>query len=793
MSQQYFNEAKAATDTAQYSEAMNKAIVQLAQRKQERYNQQIDEEGNPSFDRMHDDIVNIGNNISSDISGTLRSPTVAAKFKESFGGLMANTQVEALSQARKQQEDYVNSQADASFKTLGNYASTGSIIDAVGGTQEYSRQLDSLVANGAMTFAVAEKRKEAFNQWVSENRTRRMIQSDPTVMSEALSPNSDGEVLKANAISLNEDKRNQLHEEAVRANEHQLRLRQATESARIDSIKDLYSETDKLIERGGVPDPQVIATMKNAAEGTPFSQKIAELQDKASRVTLFSGLSSIERNAVLTSMRSKGELTSDYELYSRIDGKLQEAQNKDIYSFAISQNLVPAPAPLDVNGDIRGQLAQRRGTLAVIQSHYGQKAVGVTSDELDALVSKANSLPPSDKAKFFGDIVGGLGSKSIDLFSKMAKNGNRSDALIGSLVLDGRQDLASKILAGKQFMQEGTLKLGPVFDKNSALEASDTLPPTSNPAFEADIVDMAKAVYAQKTAVAKDFTQVFNSDRWKNSLQEVMGGETIKVSTKDAGWFDSGSKIVPPVKDMDAKGFQSWLGTVSDSNINAAGGWAGWTSGMSDQLQKAKFEQAGLGKYLVLLPSKMSSTGYSPVQDSKGQMFILDYDMIRDLQSGAPSTMISAPAQAPTRISDLLDKLTFKPALTSVTPDLEGHIQAAAQQHGVDPKLLRAVIQQESKGNINAVSSKGAVGPMQLMPGTAKELGVQNINDPASNIDGGAKYLSQLLSKYQGNIPKALAAYNAGPGAVDKAGGVPNFKETRQYVRNIVNNLAKQK
>ena len=111
-------------------------------------------------------------------------------------------------------------------------------------------------------------------------------------------------------------------------------------------------------------------------------------------------------------------------------------------------------------------------------------------------------------------------------------------------------------------------------------------------------------------------------------------------------------------------------------------------------------------------------------------------------------------------------------------------IQQAAEATGVDPALIEAVMNVESGGNIGAPSSKGAIGLMQLMPDTAQELGVDPAR-PEENVLGGAKYLGQLLKKYGGDEDKALAAYNAGMGKVDKAGGVPNFKETKEYVAKV--------
>jgi peptidoglycan DL-endopeptidase CwlO len=126
--------------------------------------------------------------------------------------------------------------------------------------------------------------------------------------------------------------------------------------------------------------------------------------------------------------------------------------------------------------------------------------------------------------------------------------------------------------------------------------------------------------------------------------------------------------------------------------------------------------------------------------------------------------------------------------LSSATPGAQQLITAAAAKYGVDPNLALAVAKQESGYNQSAKSSAGAIGIMQLMPATAAGLGVDP-TDAAQNVDGGVRLLSQLIQQYNGDTSFALAAYNAGPGAVAKYGGIPPYPETQNYVASILSSV----
>ncbi|HEV8397723.1 MAG TPA: lytic transglycosylase domain-containing protein [Vicinamibacterales bacterium] len=172
-----------------------------------------------------------------------------------------------------------------------------------------------------------------------------------------------------------------------------------------------------------------------------------------------------------------------------------------------------------------------------------------------------------------------------------------------------------------------------------------------------------------------------------------------------------------------------------------------------------------------LAPASVSAQIYA-WRDANGTLVLSDREL------NTPTKIYEVPG-APSYRTTMAD------AAAAPSPRFDDLVVAHAQRHALRPELVRAVIQVESGYNPMATSPKGAMGLMQLMPATARALGVCNPYDPEENIRGGTAYLRRLLDKYEGNEQLALAAYNAGSGAVDRYGNVPPYRETRDYVRRV--------
>jgi len=166
----------------------------------------------------------------------------------------------------------------------------------------------------------------------------------------------------------------------------------------------------------------------------------------------------------------------------------------------------------------------------------------------------------------------------------------------------------------------------------------------------------------------------------------------------------------------------------------------------------------------------------------------------RDLNAPAvPEKSTETLATAPAAMNPSLPAAAPPTPASTRPADIAEAVNSASGRYRIDPDLVNSVIRAESGFKVHAISPKGAQGLMQLMPGTASNLGVSNAFDPNANVDGGTRYLRELLERYNFDLVKALAAYNAGPHRVEQYGGVPPYLETRKYVASIVRDFNRKK
>jgi hypothetical protein len=241
-------------------------------------------------------------------------------------------------------------------------------------------------------------------------------------------------------------------------------------------------------------------------------------------------------------------------------------------------------------------------------------------------------------------------------------------------------------------------------------------------------------------------------------------------------------------ENADSKPASATNSTTSDTGLvywsNTAHRWKP-VPPMYSHSRRAAQTAADEVRYLIRRAAQQNSNFAS-----SGNALTLASEQVRDQQT----TAINSKSARSTSMLSSADRSqsSFPPTATYTFTQnpierqwIDSLVDQAASRHDVDPNLVRAIIKVESNFNPHAVSRKGAVGLMQLMPGTAKSLKVTNPYDPRQNVDAGVRHFKQLLDSYHGNLELSLAAYNAGATAVQRSRGVPNFGETRNYVQRI--------
>jgi soluble lytic murein transglycosylase-like protein len=229
------------------------------------------------------------------------------------------------------------------------------------------------------------------------------------------------------------------------------------------------------------------------------------------------------------------------------------------------------------------------------------------------------------------------------------------------------------------------------------------------------------------------------------------------------------------------------LGMVVLLSVGAMQAWATDVATLRNGFTIRHESRAPLGETTRLF---LTADGSSFVDVPTAEIVQIEPDLSAPV---APEKPAEALATAPGATNPTLVNTAPPTPASSHPVDITEAVNSASGRYRIDPDLVNSVIRAESGFKIHAVSPKGAQGLMQLMPGTASKLGVPNAFDPEANVDGGTRYLRELLERYNFDLVKALAAYNAGPHRVEQYGGVPPYLETRKYVASIVRDFNRKK
>ncbi|WP_067712213.1 lytic transglycosylase domain-containing protein [Ferroacidibacillus organovorans] len=300
--------------------------------------------------------------------------------------------------------------------------------------------------------------------------------------------------------------------------------------------------------------------------------------------------------------------------------------------------------------------------------------------------------------------------------------------------------------------------------------ASQALPSSGLTAFQSALLQtIAQTELSGLSALSLSGSLSGTSMTSGSSLTSLLGGTSGSSLTSLLGGT-SGSSLTSLLGGMSGSSLTSLLGGMSGT---ASGGLLGGTSSQLLSLMLATAAQSGSTANLSNLAAALGGvTGFSSGSS-------LSPATLQTL--GAPMQTFSNPSSAETPSSS---------SGSATTAHYEAMIAALAPQYGLSPSLVSAVVKQESNFSANATSQAGAMGLMQLMPQTAQSLGVTNAYDPVQNLQAGMSYLSQLIHRYHGDVPLALAAYNAGPSTVDAFGGIPPYPETQNYVSSIMQSVS---
>ena len=630
---QYFQEAKAADQTAKYSKAYQKALVDFNTQAEERIAQKVDEEGNPTYETLSDDIGNLGNGVIDEVAGGIIDPEVAARFRNSFGQVVATRQVGSLATARSQQRQFAEESIADSLSTISNQAVVQGDTDLDLYIRQSDQILDSGVASGAISPQQRHSLAERFRAEVTGSRVKSLIEQDPYSALERLKEEGS-----ADQFGLRENERRKYVSDAERQIQRIEAAQRSEQKAKLQEIKGNLKDVEKVINTGLDPGEDSIDNIINMTKGTPLEAEAMRLVEKKRVIQSFSTMSPNARQITLDKLKGQTTTAGQLEIHktlSKVHNSIEAAKKDDIVGFHMQQGLGQQIAPLNLQDDLPGQLQQRRALSARIEAQYGVENSGLTKIEISTIKENLTKGTIQEQAVLMGQIVQGYGEKSYEVFSDLAKQGAIQQAYAGSLIAEGNEEAARLLLTGIDLRKNKRIEMPAKTDITEHMSTHGNLPQYGDPTQRAEMVKAATNAYAALAAEEGVFDGEFDADIMDKAIASVTNGGPIEV---DFSLFGADSRVEPPVSGMTSSGFEAWINNLDDGDINRLGGFLHRDEGTAKELKEFKYKNAGRGQYFLF---KEQDGIDVPILDKEGNPFILDYNALQ-----APPVVDTGPSDA---------------------------------------------------------------------------------------------------------------------------------------------------
>ena len=613
--------AQEADNTAVYANSINQATINFQNLFQERINQQVDEDGNPTFSTLQEDVAQIGRDVMEETLNTINNSEVRARFQQNFQSYTGNQQIASISIARNQQLSFINESVSSSVADLGTRAGSSTEEDRIFFENQARAILDSAVASGAMTPEQKFNAQDAFRKEVATAQVRNSINQDSAAALRTLTESS------AQELGLTELERLSLQNEAQTALNRDQRALIGLEKEQTNYIRDQLKQFDRIIELGGQIPQESIDDITQIIVGTGMENELQRILTDAHVINEFTMNSPVIRQAILNELSSDPSLgLEELELNRKltsIDNNLNNKMNNDLYSLAIEQGIVENPEPFNPDEDIKQQLADRLSSIGFVEHHYSKRTSGLTAEEIDGFQEAYINADFKRKSEMLGDVVGGMGTTALSFLEDLAIRGSTQTAAIGSLMLQGDTSTATSVLKGQDIISKQRDIIPSDYTEAETAALQNVLPFYSSPDQRDDTREMARAIYAARSFEMSDFSGKTNESRLEDAIAEVSNGGAVNFNK---------SNVEPPIKGMTSNQFKSWIRNISPEQIDELGGWRGFESiNIPRLLRGSQLVTQGRGQYIVFLEAANGTS--LPVINNNGDVFILDYNIIEDNQN----------------------------------------------------------------------------------------------------------------------------------------------------------------